>query len=138
MEARAQASAKKSTQSKFTNNKKLEDRELACKKYDWQLFAAHVRTNHVHLVVQAPIDPSRVIAQTKAYATRELRKKNLIQEDTKCWARHGSTQYIWLPEKIYFAMHYVVEEQGEKMACFFEEWFDENTRREIGAILAFS
>ena len=115
----------------------LQGIQLACTTYHWRLFAAHVRTDHAHMVIQAPVDPARVITQTKAYATRALRRKTLIQENTKCWAKHGSTKYIWFPEKIYFPMYYVIEQQGRKMACFFEDWFDERFRKEVGATLGY-
>lgn len=34
------------------------------------MLAAHVRTNHVHVVVDAGIDPERVMRDFKAYAAR--------------------------------------------------------------------
>jgi hypothetical protein len=38
----------------------------------WQLLAAHVRTNHVHVVVQAERDPGRLMCEIKARASRDL------------------------------------------------------------------
>ncbi len=36
----------------------------------------------------------------------------------KWWTRHGSTRYLWQPDHVNAAIHYVVEEQGEPMAVW--------------------
>ena len=38
----------------------------------WRLLAAHVRSNHVHTVVDAEIPPERIMSDFKAYASRHL------------------------------------------------------------------
>ncbi len=55
------------------------EREVACKaivdlatERGWQILAAHVRSNHVHVVVQAERDPARTMSDLKARASREL------------------------------------------------------------------
>ena len=81
----------------------------------WELLAAHVRTNHVHCVVSAPMHPSRAIADFKAYASRTL---NAIEGIQKRWARGGSAHTLEAPHTIRAAVSYVVDGQGEAMAVY--------------------
>ena len=98
---------------------------FACKKYDWHLLTAHVRTNHAHVILKTSITPERSMTQIKAYATRFLRKENPQANHTKLWARHGSTKPIWRPEQLFPVMHYVIEEQGEKMSCYYDKCYED-------------
>jgi len=87
-----------------------------CRHRDWLLLAAHVRTAHVHVVVQAPeTKPESVMTTFKAYASRALNTKGLEPPDTRRWTRHGSTRYLWTHKALRDTMKYVVEEQGEPM-----------------------
>ena len=69
--------------------------------------AAHVRSNHVHIVVEAEAQPERIMNQL----TSE-------RPDRKRWARHGSTRWLWKDEDVRKALRYVIDEQGEPMAVF--------------------
>jgi len=89
-----------------------------CQQQDWTLLAAHVRTNHVHIVADAEASPERVMNDVKAYASRRLNQMGLDEPERKRWARHGSTRWLWEPEHVSAAIHYVVEEQGDRMAVF--------------------
>jgi len=89
-----------------------------CKFRTWELFAAHVRSNHVHAVVHALEKPERVLRDFKAYATRRLRKFAENAKREHFWSRHGSTRYLWKVKDVELAIHYVVHEQGEVMALF--------------------
>lgn len=48
-----------------------------CSERQWKLLAAHVRTNHVHLVVDAEVRPERVMNDLKSYARRRLNQLGL-------------------------------------------------------------
>src|SRR5690348_334359 len=48
-------------------------REL-CKHRNWSLLAAHVRTNHVHVIVEAEVRPERVMNDFKSYTSRALNR----------------------------------------------------------------
>lgn len=89
-----------------------------CQQHEWKLLAAHVRTNHVHAVVEAEVRPERIMNDLKSYASRCLNQKGIDQPARKRWARHGSTRWLWRPEHVSAAIRYVVEEQGEPMAVF--------------------
>jgi REP element-mobilizing transposase RayT len=46
----------------------------ACAFRQWTLLAAHVRTNHVHMVVDSPAKPEQVMTTLKAYTSRALNR----------------------------------------------------------------
>jgi REP element-mobilizing transposase RayT len=85
--------------------------QQVCLHRGWALLAAYVRSNHVHVVVNADIAPERVMHDFKAYASRSLKHANV-------WTRHGSTRYLWEHDDVAHAVRYVVEGQGDPMAVF--------------------
>jgi len=96
----------------------LEAIQEVCGQRGWSLLAAHVRSNHVHTVVQAQVPPERVMNDFKAYASRRLNRMRLDETDRKRWARHGSTRFLWKAEHVLAAIQYVVHEQGDAMSVF--------------------
>ena len=40
----------------------------------WKMFAIHVRTNHVHLVLQSNASKEETMGKLKQYATKDLKK----------------------------------------------------------------
>jgi hypothetical protein len=91
-----------------------------CRHRSWKLLAAHVRQTHVHVVVEASAPPEKVMNDFKAYASRALNTAGFDTSDRRRWARHGSTRYLFTPEEITAAVRYVVRDQGEAMALFYE------------------
>ena len=89
-----------------------------CAYRGWNLLAAHVRSNHVHAVVEAEVPPERVMGDLKAYASRRLNGMRLDEPNRKRWARHGSTRWLWTPQQVSAAIQYVVAEQGDGMSVF--------------------
>ena len=89
-----------------------------CGHRGWTLLAAHVRSNHVHTVVEAEAEPERVMNDFKAYASRRLNRTNLDKPNRKRWARHGSTRWLWKPQHVSAAIQYVVAEQGDVISVF--------------------
>jgi len=87
-----------------------------CSQQNWSLLAAHVRTNHVHLVVKSEARPERIMNDLKSYASGCLNRLGLDEPVRKRWARHGSTRWLWEQENVSAAIRYVIEEQGERMA----------------------
>lgn len=61
----------------------------------WGLLAVHVRTTHVHVVVEAEVRPEKVMNELKAYASRELNRRGIDGPNRRRWARHGSTRWLW-------------------------------------------
>ncbi|CZJ03547.1 TPA: transposase [Legionella pneumophila] len=97
-----------------------------CRYRQWVLLAAHVRSNHVHLVIHAQLSPELVMNTVKAYASRYLNKARLDGGRKNRWTRHGSTRYLWSEEEIEATIQYVVYGQGSLMAVF------ENKNRVFG------
>ena len=92
-----------------------------CGHRGWSLLAAHVRTSHVHAIVDADVRPERVMNEFKAYASRELKRLDREGPDRKRWARHGSTRWLWKDSDVQQAIQYVADEQGEPLALFVAE-----------------
>jgi REP element-mobilizing transposase RayT len=96
----------------------LDALQEVCVSRGWTLMAAHVRTNHVHAIVESEVQPERIMNDFKAYASRKLNQLGMDQPGQKRWARHGSTRWLWPDQSVREAIKYVVEEQGEPMAVF--------------------
>lgn len=95
----------------------LETIQQVCKHRGWNLLAAHVRSNHVHVIVEAEVPPEKVMNDFKAYASRALNNTQR-EHPTQRWARHGSTRWLWKDQDVRNAIHYVVDEQGPPMSSF--------------------
>ncbi len=83
----------------------------------WTLLAAHIRSTHVHAVVNADARPEKVMLDMKAYATRALRQQVPCRE--RFWTQHGSTRYLYNEKSLAAAIEYVVNEQGPPMESIF-------------------
>jgi REP element-mobilizing transposase RayT len=94
----------------------LEATIIRCNQAAWQLLAAHVRSNHVHVIIQAKEKSEFVLAQLKSAASRRLNALRFDDPTRKRWARHGSTRRLFNDESIQQAISYVVERQGRPMA----------------------
>jgi len=82
----------------------------------WGLLAAHVRTDHVHVVVYAKANPESVVRDLKVYASRRLNQVGPRVE--KRWTRRASTRWLQSRESVLAAVRYVVEGQGAPMSLF--------------------
>ena len=96
----------------------LEALQQVCSHRQWTLLAAHVRTNHVHAVLEADKAPEQVMNVFKSYASRALNQSELDSAERRRWAHHGSTRHLWTKDAVMAAVHYVVSEQGEAMALW--------------------
>ncbi|MGL6076709.1 MAG: transposase [Fimbriiglobus sp.] len=81
----------------------------------WHLWAVHVRSNHVHVVVTADCKPEKVMIDLKAWASRRLREQFDESPDRDRWTEHGSTQWLNDEEDFQTVVKYVLDEQGEPM-----------------------
>jgi len=76
-----------------------------CQHRQWKLHASCVNTNHVHIVVSGVFPPEKIMADIKAYTTRELR--SLREKSSKIWTQGGSTRYLWNEKSLVVACEYV-------------------------------
>jgi REP element-mobilizing transposase RayT len=79
----------------------------------WRLLAAHVRTNHVHVVVAAGASSGRIMGDLKAWATRRLVTAGHRPQGGRVWARQGGTRHLWHQAAVEAACSYVLYDQGE-------------------------
>jgi REP element-mobilizing transposase RayT len=91
-----------------------------CEHRRWPLLAVHVRVSHLHVIVAARDAPERIMNDFKAYSSRALNRGGLESRDQKRWTRHGSTRKLWKEADVAAALHYVVHDQGEPMAVFYD------------------
>ena len=100
-----------------------------CKYKNWGLFAAHIRTEHVHLVLNCSCPPHWAVKTIKAWATKSLRAKLPELTNQKIWTRNASTKYIWKSEDIRTAIAYVIARQGEPMQMYCDkQYYDYQSR----------
>lgn len=92
-----------------------------CVHRGWGLLACHVRSNHVHAVVEAEVRPEKIMSEFEAYASRALNGLGVDEPGRKRWARHGSTRWLWNDRDVRKAVEYVVDGQGEGMAVWVDE-----------------
>jgi REP element-mobilizing transposase RayT len=94
----------------------LESIKSVCQFRGWYLYAAHVRTNHVHVVTSADTTPEKLLNTLKSYCSRAL---NVHEGEVRPrWTRHGSTRYLWTREAVEDSIAYVVSHQGEPLSLF--------------------
>src|ERR1019366_4381918 len=96
----------------------LESVQEVCLQRSWILYAAHVRSTHVHVVADGDLRPEAMMNAFKAYASRALNRGGIEAGRRTRWARHGSTRWLWSKDHIRSAVQYVIEGQGEPMAVF--------------------
>lgn len=92
-----------------------------CSEREWLLLATHIRTNHVHAVVDGEAAPERIMNDLKSYASRCLNRRGIDDPSRKRWARHGSTRWLWKRDDVVAAVRYVAEGQGQPMVVFVAE-----------------
>jgi REP element-mobilizing transposase RayT len=83
----------------------------------WTAHAVHIRTNHVHAVIAGEVAPERMLWDFKGYATRAFRSTPRIIR-RRYWTDHGSTRYLWNELSVKAAIEYVLNNQGDRMACY--------------------
>jgi REP element-mobilizing transposase RayT len=84
----------------------------------WRVWAAHVRSNHLHVVVTAPCKPEKAMSDFKSWGSRRLREAFEERADRERWTEHGSTKYLWNDDALTKAVKYVVAGQGGPMAVY--------------------
>jgi hypothetical protein len=101
------------------------EREIVCqaivelaKERGWNLLAAHVRSNHVHVVISVDRDPGRLMSDLKGRASRDLSQAGFGNADRRRWTRHGSTLHLFREEEVEAKICYTLDKQGERMACY--------------------
>ena len=92
-----------------------------CEEKGWELYAAHVRSNHVHVVVSADREPGRLMSDLKARASRDLARAGYGDAERRRWTRHGSTKHLFSQNQVDEKVDYTLNGQGARMAWFAKE-----------------
>ncbi len=107
----------------------------ACQDQGWGLLAVHVRTTHVHVVVETgPHSPGEARNLFKRRASQRLNEAGWDKKERRRWARHGHTRPV--RQEAGPAIRYVVEGQGEPLAVWWAEqvgWRGERAAPGLGA-----
>ncbi|HUY91965.1 MAG TPA: hypothetical protein VMV10_24710 [Pirellulales bacterium] len=91
-----------------------------CRIRGWKLHAVNCRTNHLHVVVTAPVAPKQVQIQLKAWCTRRLKelecgRRGIASGDLSMrqewWAERGSRRWINDEDSLEAAILYVRDAQ---------------------------
>jgi REP element-mobilizing transposase RayT len=89
-----------------------------CAYRQWVAHAIHIRTTHVHAVIGGETAVERMLSDCKAYATRSYRRAFPTIQRRRYWTAHGSTRYLWNEVSVRAATDYVLNGQGDRMACY--------------------
>ena len=93
----------------------LETIVALCVRREWRLMALHVRTTHLHGLVQAEGElPARVMGDWKANSSRVL--KTRCPERQRFWARGGDCRTV--RDSLDAVIEYILRGQGEPMATY--------------------
>jgi REP element-mobilizing transposase RayT len=93
-----------------------------CRIRGWNLHAVNCRTNHLHVIVTAPIASKQVQVQFKAWCTRRLkelegRRRGIKSTDPalreQWWAERGSRRWINDEDSLEAAIRYVRDGQDQ-------------------------
>jgi REP element-mobilizing transposase RayT len=89
-----------------------------CEERGWHLLAAHVRSNHVHVVVSADRDAGRVMSDLKARGSRDLSRAGFGDSSRRRWTPHGSTLHLFHQAAVAEKVDYTLRRQGPPMAVY--------------------
>jgi REP element-mobilizing transposase RayT len=117
--ARAEHAASLMTGSPFTLDPAARAAVLSaiggvCRRRGWTVWAVHVRSNHLHVVVTTggqDVSPERVMNDFKAWATRRLVQAGHVRRGARVWVTHGSTRWLNTERGFAGACHYTYELQ---------------------------
>src|SRR5262249_47365639 len=79
----------------------------------WQLLAAAVMANHLHLVVAVPgdPDPAKLLHDFKSYASRALKAKGHEPSGSRWWTESGSRRKLPDERAVLAATAYVLRQE---------------------------
>jgi REP element-mobilizing transposase RayT len=92
-----------------------------CNIRQWHLYAVHVRSNHVHIVVKSNKPTDLTAKELMGWPTRMLRNNGF--KIPKVWTRGSSKKMIFTKPKLIEKIHYVAYGQGEMMQYYIDNAF---------------
>ncbi|MBN9656928.1 MAG: hypothetical protein J0H49_02045 [Acidobacteria bacterium] len=98
----------------------LETIRKTCESRNYELLAAHIRTTHLHVILDAPSDPAGSMGTLKLECTKALKAANLATAADRIWANYGHIRILKSPYAITKAINYVLQGQGPPMETYRE------------------
>jgi REP element-mobilizing transposase RayT len=89
---------------------------------NWNLFAVHVRSTHIHAILYTNRKVDTVMTALKTWSTRQLRSSGY--KNPKFWTVNGSKKYIFTDAKLRQKIHYVIYEQGTPMQYYLDDSYN--------------
>jgi hypothetical protein len=87
--------------------------EQVAKHRKWNLKAVNVRTNHVHVVVEAGYSADKTLSDFKAWCTRRLREAGCVEPpEREVWTEGGSTRLVFDGQGLAAVIQYTKFGQG--------------------------
>ncbi|MCB9932328.1 MAG: transposase [Planctomycetes bacterium] len=86
-----------------------------CRFKNWPVLALNVRSNHVHVVIKAVENSSKMLNAIKARATRMLREAGKFDADRPIWTERGNQGRLLTEKSVNDAINYVLNEQGPEI-----------------------
>lgn len=114
---RAEANRERMKWPPFTldaNARGVVDRTIreVCEHRKWTLKALNVRTNHVHIVIWAPVSATKVLSDLKAWCTRRIREAGCVEPKREVWTEGGSKRKLFTKRGVNNACEYTRTGQG--------------------------
>jgi REP element-mobilizing transposase RayT len=96
----------------------------------WELEAASVMYNHIHLVVGVPgdPDPQHILEIFKSWSTRALKKHRPLPTNGSFWTAKGSKRKLADERAMSDAVYYVVKKQPNPLVVWSKSEIDEPGR----------
>ncbi|WP_321474418.1 hypothetical protein [uncultured Paludibaculum sp.] len=89
-----------------------------CRARHWPLLAAHIRSTHLHAILETPIDPESSMGELKSECTKALKAANLAGPEDRIWADYGNIRILRSAYVIAKAIDYVLHRQGAPMETY--------------------
>ncbi|MBD3674040.1 MAG: transposase [Planctomycetaceae bacterium] len=81
----------------------------SCERREWNILALNVRTNHVHLVIEAHESPHKVMSTLKRWSSHALNDHS--EGSQKWWTKSGSRRILYRGQDVENAITYTIEGQ---------------------------
>ncbi|QOY90572.1 transposase [Paludibaculum fermentans] len=88
---------------------------------NYELLAAHIRTTHLHIILDTPSTPEQSMGDLKLACTMALKAANLADAEDRIWADYGHIRPLRSPYALTQAINYILNGQGAPMDIYRDE-----------------
>jgi REP element-mobilizing transposase RayT len=83
----------------------------------WTLIAAHIRSTHVHVLVESPASSATIVRDLKAYASRRLNHMQIDPQNRRRWTANYCACRV-PSQAIDIVIDYILNRQGLRLEFF--------------------